>query len=100
MKVLISPGYGAGWSTWSQHQEIATDEALIKLFEEGCTEEEMSQACINRGYEEDGTGPYMGGFSNLEVVEIPKGCRFRITEYDGWESVEILDSSSWDIAEE
>jgi len=86
MKVLISPGYGAGWSTWNQH-ELAIDARIIKKFEEGATWEELSDYCQELGYDQ----PYMGGFETLTVVEVPRGVVFRIYEYDGAESIEYFD---------
>ena len=99
MKVLISPGYGAGWSTWNC-REMAVDKDLVNLFENGCTEEEMLDLCNKKGYCPLIGGPYMGGFDDLKVVEVPAGSYFKITEYDGSESVEIFDSSEWFLAEE
>jgi hypothetical protein len=37
----------------------------------------------------------MGGFKNLRVVEIPEGTFFRVSEYDGYESIEVFDNSDW-----
>lgn len=103
MKLLISPSYGAGWSTWNC-PEMAMDKDLIELFEKGCTCEEMERACLKKKY--GGrfgynyvTTPYMGGFSELKVVEVPKGALFRINEYDGSESVEVFDPDNWLVAE-
>ena len=31
-------------------------------------------------------------------VELPKGTAYRITEYDGYESIEIRDGVEWQIA--
>lgn len=94
MKVLISPGYGAGWSTWN-NPKLATDPRIIKAFEDGITEEEMQELCIKLRIT-DGYGTvYMGGFADLKVVEVPKGCLFQIHEYDGYESVEIFDEAGW-----
>ena len=41
---------------------------------------------------EDG---YFGGLDGLEVVWIPKGKKFRLTEYDGAENVELLEDINW-----
>lgn len=90
MKVLISPGYGAGWSTW-EGTRLATDVKIIDAFERGVSQEEMHELCADLGYGD----VYMGGFKNLRIVEIPKGTIFRIREYDGYESIEFLDSSEW-----
>ena len=99
MKVLISPGYGAGWSTWSDPR-IAFDERIIRAFECGISEEDMKTLCVECGYDDAwGNPPYMGGFKNLMVVEVPSGTMFRIHEYDGYESVEMLDMDDWYVAE-
>jgi len=99
MKLLISPGYGAGWSTWNL-PAMATDKDLIELFEKGCTYEEMEKLCIEKHYTDAyDMPPYMGGFLQLEVVEVPKGVFYRINEYDGAESVEVFDPDKWFIAE-
>ena len=99
MKVLISPGYGAGWSTW-ERPGMAFDERLIRAFECGISEEDMEALCVECGYTDMfGNAPYMGGFSQLRVVDVPSGAMFRIHEYDGSESIEILDMDDWYVAE-
>ena len=99
MKVLISPGYGAGWSTWN-YSGMAIDKDLIELFERGCTEDEMKLLCIKKGYGDGDFPPYMGGFSDLEVTEVPQGCQFRINEYDGHEYIDICEEGDWFYAED
>ena len=102
MKVLISPGFGAGWSTWNQ-KEMAVDKDLINLFEKGCTYEEMRQLCIKKGYSSlFGGEPDMGGFGDLEIEEVPKDYYFKIMEYDGSEYIEIFnpDNGDWIKAED
>lgn len=89
MKVLISPGYGAGWSTWNT-KELAIDKRVIEAFESGMNEDEMSEYLERLGYE----NVYMGGYCNCEIVEVPKGSRFIIREYDGHESILILDEDN------
>ena len=99
MKVLISIDYGAGWSTWNDPM-MAFDERLIRAFECGISEEDMAALCVECGYT-DGYGhePYMGGFYDLVVREIPSGCIFQIREYDGKEYIEYFDEDDWYIAE-
>ena len=100
MKVLISRGYGAGWSTLN-NSDIAVDKRLIELFENGCTEEEMQEACAKYGYVNVyGDPPYMGGFDGLVIEEVPKGSYFKIREYDGSEFIEILNVDKWFYADE
>lgn len=101
-KILYSPGYGAGWTTWchggKEHKlfmltwqpaidvlerktggkrRLTADEIddLAELFEKEWNE---------RFPEED--IPYLGGMSGLAVMEV--SGRVRIHEYDGSERVE------------
>jgi len=37
----------------------------------------------------------VGGFSDLEIRLVPQNCMFRITEYDGAESIEIFDLNDY-----
>lgn len=100
MKVLVSHGYGTGWST-ANCKEMAIDKDLIALFERGCTKDEMIEECRRKGY----GYPYSGyvcmlGYKNLVVKEVPKGSLFKIREYDGFEWIEIFDKDEWFYAEE
>lgn len=99
MKVLISPNYGAGWSTWN-HPMMAFDERLIKAFECGISEEDMRELCVACGYTDGyGGAPYMGGFKGLKVVDVPSGTWFKIEEYDGSEFLETFDPDIYYFAE-
>jgi hypothetical protein len=93
MKVLISPGYGAGWSTWN-YIDLAFDPDIIQAFEAGLDEEDMRLFIISLGYEE----PYMGGYDCCKVVDIPKGTKFKIREYDGSEYIETYKEKDWLVA--
>ena len=94
MKVLISPGWGAGWSTW-EGAGLATNKRIIDAFERGISKEEMKELCADLGYGD----VYMGGFDELKIVEVPAGKLFQIREYDGSEYIEIFDESEWQLAE-
>lgn len=96
-KILISPGYGAGWSTWNpDHKEfLLKDPTLVEMAERSATVTEVAQ------YIEDKLGDkhvYMGGWQEIEVVEIPAGTLFKVTEYDGYESIEQRDQEEWIVA--
>lgn len=39
-----------------------------------------------------------GSCAELEVVEIPKGTLYLITEYDGYESIETMNDIAWFVA--
>jgi len=98
MKVLISPGFGAGWSTWN-NPALAVDPRIIDAFERGISEEDMKQLCKDIGVTDIYGDVYMGGFDELEIVEVPAGELFQIREYDGSEYIEIFDDSDWLRAE-
>ena len=117
--VLVSYGYGAGWSTWNPHKEIAYDRRVVEAFIVwDCTAPEDID---NRLEDEDGTcwydvlldylknaledmdidpnTVYMGGASGLHLEWVPIGSLFQIHEYDGAESLVIFDESNWTRAE-
>lgn len=94
MKVLISPGYGAGWSTWN-YIDLAFDPDIINAFELGLDEDSMYAFIRTLGYDE----PYMDGYRNCKIIEVPKGTKFRIIEYDGAERIEYYDDTKWLIAQ-
>lgn len=81
--VLVSYGYGAGWSTWNTI-EYALDKRIIEKFLEEVSFEEMKTYMESIGY--DG---YLGGFKGLELIMIEEGQLFKINEYDGAESLEV-----------
>lgn len=82
--VLISPGFGAGWSTWND-TEIAYDKRIIEKWLKGNTSsEEMADYIKTLGYSK----PYMGGYYNLVLKFVPRGTMFCICEYDGAETIE------------
>ena len=87
--VLISPGFGAGWSTWAsdeQKQALAFDRRLVEcVLAGGFPTEELLDEVLG-----DGHGVYMGG-ACVKVEWVTKGERFYIHEYDGCEW--IVDTS-------
>ena len=103
---LISGGFGAGWSTWNP------EHSLILLFHKDIVKfilENPVETCIDAGIwdhelssvVEEVTGDddaYMGGAENLDVVWLPEGTPFIVTEYDGAESLRTLGSYEWNKA--
>ena len=90
--VMVSPGWGAGWSTWSHEDE----ETEILLFHKDLAElvlkgENGSAARLA----EEMTDAYVGGAESLEVVWIPEGTKFWVHEYDGSESLRTMKSFDW-----
>jgi|ERR1700722_2266392 len=97
-KILYSPGYGAGWSTWmSGSQEFIkwalTYQPIIDALERGeklNPEAKKKHPALVRFLKESKEkfgvkDPYLGGAGQLQVYEV--SGPFRIDEYDGRESV-------------
>jgi hypothetical protein len=89
--ILISPNFGAGWSTWNQLKpELLFDPVIVGMVEDG-TDSKTIEAYCEAKYP-DG---YFGGADDLIVQWIPVGTQFRIHEYDGSETLELKDVLPW-----
>lgn len=88
--VLLSPEYGAGWSTWNADRYPLADlvfcPAIVEARETGASKDTLAE--IARGCFPDA---YLGGLRDIEVVWVPEGTPFVITEYDGYESISCND---------
>ena len=90
-KVLISPGFGAGWSTWNYEiPELLFDPVIVSMVEDGTSFETIEAYC-NAKYP---TG-YFGGVADLEVRLVKTGTEFIVHEYDGSESIQVKDEFKW-----
>lgn len=87
--VAVSYGFGAGWSTWNEVDPM--DARFNQLFLDDKVDE--AKALVD----ELEMG-YTGGADDVEIVWVPVGMQFRITEYDGSESLETRDSVDWRTA--
>jgi len=87
--VLVSPGFGAGFSTWNK-PEMAVDFDLVEAFLSG--DMNRFEYIVVEKY---GENMYLGGMKDLMVVWVDEGKKFRIDEYDGNERVEILEDTNW-----
>lgn len=82
--VAVSPGFGAGWTSWNEDKISPFEPKIIEMIEKG------EQSKINEEWCEENLGikdVYCGGAYKLEIVWIPVGVSFSINEYDGSESV-------------
>lgn len=114
--VLVSYGYGAGWSTWNNKYEepfqIAYDKRVVEFwlthkddkhyideldrfdFEANEIKTEAIKYFESIGYK----NVYFGGFEDIKLVWVPIGTTFKINEYDGDEGLYILDLSDFVVA--
>jgi hypothetical protein len=94
--VLYSPGFGAGWSTWNTLlPELLFDPIIVDFV---LNKPENWLQGIEAYCELVYPGAYTGGSSDLEVMWIPAGSQFLVEEYDGSESVVLMDEMKWIVA--
>ena len=93
--VIYSPGFGAGWSTWNTElnflaEELIFDPGLADLIISGRSQEQI-EAYVTLKW----PGAYIGGLRDARVEWVAQGVEFKITEYDGSESLQFRDSDEW-----
>ena len=93
--VIYSPGFGAGWSTWNTEdneygEELIFDPGLADLIISGRSQEQI-EAYVTLKW----PGAYIGGLRDAQVEWVVQGIEFKITEYDGSESLQFRDSDEW-----
>jgi len=120
MEILISSGFGAGWSTWAYPDEVArfalTYRPIIDYIKEGGKFVEKSYVWngaidISERWEEPGasilqqfqddlnekfgddTYFYFGGARGLMVLDVDG--QFKVNEYDGHESLDTPGADDW-----
>jgi hypothetical protein len=93
--VLYSPRYGAGWTSWNETYKtfLAMDKGLVELVLNEASREEVDK------YIKDKLGPdsyvYTGGWRDIAIEWLTEGTAFRITEYDGYEQIELGGEVDW-----
>lgn len=94
--VLVSPGFGAGWSTWADRElreRLLFDPEVVAWVEGG---KEGPLPDLEAKYTD--ASFYDGGAEDLIVEWVPLGVRFRIHEYDGSESLIRESEEEWFVA--
>jgi hypothetical protein len=90
--VLVSPGYGAGWYSWHQIEELLYDPSIAEWLE--AEEMDKIEHYLTLKY----PGEYFGGLEDLTVQWIDQGSEFRIAEYDGSEWIQLKAETKWLVA--
>lgn len=108
--ILVSHGYGNGWSTW-EDSNLAWDKRVVEYVMRHmdnekwrnyvgieCTTEykEMTEFLYSIGYRNDMS---LKGLERIAVEWVPIGAHFIIKEYDGNEYVEYRDQTAWMVFE-
>jgi hypothetical protein len=97
--VLISTGFGAGWSTWNaDHKEFFLfDKGLVELAQEGATKFAVEDYLYKNL---TGVTEYIdvSGWRDIDIRWVDEGTNFTIDEYDGRESINVRNDTNWIIA--
>ena len=93
--IIYSPGFGAGWSTWNIEdngygQDLIFDPGLADLILNGKSQDQI-EAYVALKW----NGVYTGGLQEARVEWVAQGTEFKITEYDGSESLQFRDRDEW-----
>lgn len=86
--ILISSGFGAGWSTWAEadlQEMLLFDKKFVEAAEAGVKDIEpvIKEIFGNDVY------VYDGGWKTIKVKWLPIGTAFFVDEYDGSERLRI-----------
>jgi hypothetical protein len=87
--VLVSYGWGAGFHTWGAPVEAIFDPTLVNLVEKKHIQDAITY--VQNTY----PNAYTGGIEDLCIEWIPEGAKFIINEYDGSESIQLMDATDW-----
>ena len=87
--VLVSEGYGSGWSTWNDirySDYLCMDKTLVEMKLDGASAGEVEEHILKA------KGIYVStaGWSDAEVVWVEKGIVFTMVVRDGDESLEYI----------
>lgn len=92
--VLVSPGFGAGWSTWADDKEGALfSPEIVEWVENG-----KPDVSIEQQDEWESRYGYTGGLYQVGIEWVPQGTRFYIDEYDGSESLVTIGPDFGEVA--
>lgn len=92
--VLVSHGYGSGWSSWNSPR-LAYDRKVIEYWN---ANHDAKPDVVAEWLEKNGYPNVYVSFSNwynLALEWVPANVCWRIREYDGAESIEILNLAEW-----
>jgi hypothetical protein len=93
--VLVSPSFGAGWSTWCTKEGEAAVfcPEIVEALMAGRSGQEIIEIATRLF-----PGAYTAGLWGVRIEWVDKGVRFEISEYDGAEEVRILGPNTGYVA--
>lgn len=92
--VVITNGYGGGWSSWGAPIELVFHPLIVEMVRNN-RKNEICPEWLAANFGEEYASIYCGSVHNLAVVWVPEGALFRIEEYDGWESIVMFNRAEY-----
>lgn len=92
--VLISPGFGAGWSTWANAESVEFamfDKELVQLALDKVDRKVVDEFMISKEMDYF----YTGGWEDIEIAWLEPETKFTIKENDGNESLRAVSDLSF-----
>jgi hypothetical protein len=95
--VLVSQGFGAGWSTWNpEYPEMLFDPYIATIVADATEDSwERDISKITTYCTLKYPDAYLGGLAQLTVQWVPKGELFRVEDYDGSETLRLVSQTDW-----
>lgn len=88
--ILVSHGYGAGWSTWNHmvdDNQALFDPDIVQMVLDEADPSEIAELADRKFSVDDEDTFYTGGVDGLSVNWLPVGTRFMVLECDGYETI-------------
>ena len=89
--VLVSAGYGAGWSSWGMPEKALFDPIIVDFVENNKNNSNELAEYLEKEYPDE----YCSGLDGLYVEWVPEGKEFKINEYGGSENLVLKDNVKW-----
>ena len=101
MKIVINTcygGFGVSKKFLDYYNIPYIDYFGTPRVKQGCFQNIRTDNRLIEFIEKFGAEAASGLFSNLKIVEIPRGTMYKIIDYDGYEDIEYKESDDWSIA--
>jgi hypothetical protein len=105
--VLVSGGFGGGWSTWMKYhlsdgpcRSMAFEPKVVEILLAGLMDKNRAERKVTKDKIEAYMAEaypdfYAGGIGGLRIVWVPQGAKFHIEEYDGNETLVLESDINW-----
>jgi len=93
--VIISCEYGGGWYSWHSIEKMLYDPKIVEVLEDKTIDKFAAWEWIRSYAKAIYPTQVFSGEERLAVRWVPVGAKFRISEYDGKESIVLRADERW-----